>query len=133
MSAAVAYLDASAAVKRLVREVESEALGALLDTTDALVSSEILAVELGCFVHRSAGGVLGARARLLLGSIELVAFTSAIRERAAAPFAPPQRALDAIHLASALHLQLDGLLFLSYDRQQLAAAETCGLTCLSPV
>ena len=132
MSVAVAYLDASAAVKRLVQEAESEALGALLDTTGALISSEILAVELGCFVARGAPSVSGPRAQLMLAGMELVAFSSAIRGRAAAPFEPPQRALDAIHLASALHLELTSLVFVSYDSRQLAAAEACGLSCSSP-
>ena len=67
-----------------------------------------------------------------MGKLDLVALTPAVRERAAAPFTPPQRALDAIHLATALHLGIEKMTFVSYDRHQLAAAEAGGLCCLSP-
>jgi len=126
-----AYLDASAAVKLLVAEDESAALAALLDETALWISSEILDVELGCFTDRHDGPLLTVRSRLV-EKFELVAFLPEVRERAAAPFTPPQRALDAVHLATALHLDLEGMAFVSYDRQQRAAAEACGLSCLSP-
>ena len=127
-----AYLDASAAVKLLVNEPESSALTALLSAADLLISSEILVVELGCFVDRRDDDRAAERRARLLRQCELVAFLPEVGERAAAPFTPPQRALDAIHLATALHLDLEGMAFFSYDRQQLAAAEACGLSCLNP-
>jgi predicted nucleic acid-binding protein len=128
---AAAYLDASAAVKLLVAEAESDALAARLNETALWISAEILDVELGCFVHRRAAAVLVDRSRLL-SKFDLLALTPAVRERAAAPFMPPQRALDAIHLATALHVGIADMAFVSYDRQQLAAAEAGGLACLSP-
>lgn len=131
MTLSAAYLDASAAVKLLVAEAESAALAALLDGTALWISSEILDVELGCFIDRHDGPLLTDKSRLV-EKFELVAFLAEVRERAAAPFTPPQRALDAIHLATALHLRLDGMAFVSYDHQQLAAAEASGLSCLSP-
>ncbi len=72
------------------------------------------------------------KASRVLGRTEIVAFGLGVRDRAAAPFSPPQRALDAIHLASALHLDLPELVFVSYDDQQLVAAASLGLTCASP-
>ncbi len=131
MTWSAAYLDASAAVKLLVAEAESAALAALLVETALWISSEILDVELGCFTDRHDGLLLTDRRRLV-GKFDLVAFLPEVRERAAAPFTPPQRALDAIHLATALHLRLDAMAFVSYDHQQLAAAEASGLSCLSP-
>ena len=131
MTWSAAYLDASAAVKLLVAEAESAALAALLNATALWISSEILDVELGCFTDRHDAPLLTDRSRLA-GKFEFVAFLPEVRERAAAPFTPPQRALDAIHLATALHLGMETLVFVSYDRQQLAAAEACGLSCLSP-
>ncbi len=127
-----AYLDASAAVKLLVNESESSALTALLGSADLLISSEILVVELGCFVDRSDDDRAAERRSRLLRQCDLVAFLPDVRERAAAPFTPPQRALDAIHLATALHLGFETLAFVSYDQQQLAAAKASGLSCLSP-
>jgi len=127
-----AYLDASAAVKLLVNEPESSALTALLSAADLLISSEILVVELACFVNRRGSNRAAERQRRLLRQCELVAFLPELRDRAAAPFTPPQRALDAIHLATALHLGTKMLAFVSYDHQQLAAAEASGLSCRSP-
>ncbi len=71
-------------------------------------------------------------ARALLERCDLVAFSGPIRRRAGEPWTPPQRALDAIHLATAQDLHEDGLLFVSYDRAQIAAAEDAGLTGVSP-
>lgn len=131
MSWGAAYIGASAAVKLLVAEAESDALAARLSETALWISSEILDVELGCFAHRHRSAVLVDRSRLV-AKLDLIALTPAVRERAAAPFTPPQRALDAIHLATALHLGIETMTFVSYDRQQLAAAEAGGLSCLSP-
>lgn len=132
MSGRVAYLDASAAVKRVVAEQESATLGTWLLEAERFVSSDILVVELGCFVDRSRRPKLLVQVDRLLDRVQLISFDRTIRGRAAAPFSPPQRALDAIHLASALHLDLPELVFVSYDEQQLAAAESLGLTCASP-
>ncbi len=132
MSGPVAYLDASAAVKRIVAEPQSAALGSWLLGAERFVSSDIVVVELGCFVARSRHPELQVQVGRFLDHVQLVAFDRGIRERAAAPFSPPQRALDAIHLASALHLDLPELVFVSYDEQQLAAAASLGLDCASP-
>lgn len=130
MTAEVAYLDTSAAVKLVVPEPESVALATWLATCPRWGSSEILLVELPCVVQRVRADPL--KASRVLGRTEIVAFGLGVRDRAAAPFSPPQRALDAIHLASALHLDLPELVFVSYDDQQLVAAASLGLTCASP-
>lgn len=132
MSGAVAYLDASAAVKRIVAEQQSAALLSWLLGAERFVSSDILVAELGCFVDRSRHPDLQVQVDRFLDHVELVAFDRGVRERAAASFSPPQRALDAIHLASALHLDLQELVFVSYDERQLAAAASVGLACASP-
>lgn len=130
MTRSLAYLDTSAAVKLVVQEPESATLARWLAAWPRWGSSEILLVELPCVAQRLRAEPL--KADRVLRRTQIVAFSAAVRDRAAAPFSPPQRALDAIHLATALHLDLPELVFVSYDEQQLAAAAADGLTCASP-
>ena len=123
------YLDASAAVKLAVEEEESAALAGWLLRASDWLSSELLEVEVRCAAQRrtsTRGGVDG-----MLRQIELLAFSPEVRRRAGDPFDPPQRALDAIHLATALTIT-SAFTFVSYDEQQLAAADALGLVTASP-
>ena len=124
------YLDTSAAVKLVVDERESAALGAWLERADHWVSSEILEVELRCAVRRTRGPA--QRLEATLDAVELVRFAPAIRQRAGQPFDPPQRALDAIHLATAQTFALRALILVSYDQRQLEAARVLGLQTATP-
>lgn len=72
------------------------------------------------------------RVGTVLAGLDLVPYTPEIRARAGGAFDPPQRALDAIHLATALSLSIDGLALVSYDRDQVRAAEAAGLPTLTP-
>jgi predicted nucleic acid-binding protein len=128
----VAYLDASAAVKLLHEEPETGALVAVVSRAGSCVSSELLEVELSCVARRIGGGRLVQRVGTVLDGIDLLPFTPAVKVRATGPFRPPQRALDAVHLATALDLMLDDLVMLTYDRQQAAAAADLGLPTLRP-
>lgn len=132
MSATVAYLDASAAVKLLVPEPETPALRTALAPMAATVSSELLEVELRCVARRRGAPDLLGRVDRLLETIDLLPYAPAVRTRAGEPFAPPQRALDAIHLASALQLSIDGLVVLTYDHEQADAAAAMGLAVGAP-
>ena len=42
------------------------------------------------------------------------------------------RALDAIHLATALDLEMDGLVLITYDERQADGGRTAGLDVVSP-
>jgi uncharacterized protein len=132
VTATIAYLDASAAVKLLRREPETKALIDSVGDAASWVSSELLDVEVRCAARRLGGRGTLERAGKLLDAVELVPYTQRVRTRAGAAFSPPQRALDAIHLASALDLALDDLVLITYDRDQARAGKAAGLNVLSP-
>lgn len=95
-------------------------------------SSELLSVELRCIAHRRFEHGYAAEIERLLVDIELIPITAAILERAGEPFAPPQRALDAIHLATLLDLGLERPLLVTYDAEQATAARAAGIEVHSP-
>lgn len=131
MKQASLYLDASAAAKLLFLEPEVDALRRELAAAQAALSSEIIEIELACASRRRAGQGLG-RVGAVMRGIELVPLTERIRARAAGPWDPPQRALDALHLATALELGLDDLVLITYDAEQAAAGAAAGLPVLTP-
>jgi len=65
-------------------------------------------------------------------SVDLVPSTPAIRARAGEEFVPPQRALDALHLATALDLRLEALVLVTYDQRQATAGRAAGLEVVMP-
>ena len=76
--------------------------------------------------------VLQVAATALTG-IDLVTYTAGVGERAGgSSFAPALRALDAIHLATALELGEDLGIFLAYDQELRAAAAHRGLPVDAP-
>jgi len=128
-----AYLDASAAVKLIRREDESEGLRRYLSGRDPAVAAEILAVEMACAIRRRRGGSAEiARAHRLSADLDLVPLDDRVRELACLPHDPPQRALDAIHLGTALALRERLEALVTYDRSLAAAAEAHGLPVVSP-
>lgn len=119
-----AYLDASALVKLMRPEPESEALVEALARWPVRIASEVVLVELACTARRLGGAELRDRAKAIADGLHLIPFSPAIRERAVGTaFDPPLRALDAIHLSTALELgaDLDG--FVAYDDDLCRAAE----------
>ena len=132
MIATTAYLDASAAVKLLRPEPETSALRAVLAAIAGHVSSELLEIELRCVARREGGGELIERADRICAAVDLLPYTLAVRARAGEAFAPPQRALDALHLATALDLRLEALVLVTYDRRQSDGARAAGLEVMAP-
>ncbi|MEJ7797888.1 MAG: type II toxin-antitoxin system VapC family toxin [Solirubrobacteraceae bacterium] len=132
MIATTAYLDASAAVKLLRPEPETPALRGVLAAIAGYVSSELLEIELRCVAHREGGGELIERAEGVCAAIDLLPCTSAVRARAGGAFDPPQRALDALHLATALDLRLGALVLVTYDKRQAQAGRAAGLEVVAP-
>ncbi len=127
------YLDASAAVKLIRPEAQSDALTAWLDRGGSFASAELLSVEAACAVHRRGDGPEGLRrANAIVGRIELVPFSERIRDLACLAHDPPQRALDAIHLGTALSIRERLEALVTYDRSLVAAAQAHGLPVVSP-
>jgi predicted nucleic acid-binding protein len=125
------YLDASALVKLVVEEPESAALRLALDQLPRRVTSRLSVVELIRSVRR-ADRRLEASARRVLTGVDLVAATDRVLLAAALLEPANLRALDAIHVASALRERSALTAFVSYDARQLEAAAAVGLPCASP-
>lgn len=126
----LAYFDTSAAMKLLVQERETVALGAALGAaTDLrLVASWLLHTELHCAAGRRPE-VLPLRSVMqLLDPIDLVDLTRG--DMIAASGHAPLRSNDAIHLAVAVRLGVDSII--TYDAELAAAAERTGLAVLAP-
>lgn len=75
---------------------------------------------------------MNGRVEDLLGQIDLIVLTAEIRKKAAVVDPPQLKSLDAIHLATALALDVNGLVFVGYDRKLQGAAAVAGLEIQSP-
>ncbi len=128
---AAAYLDASAIVKLISEEAESEALRAYLESFRGLSSCALARVE----VFRAAvvkGELATARARQVVAGLQLVALEDHILNVAAGLPPPVLRTLDAIHVAAAMSLGPDLASFVTYDRRMQEAARALGLPVEAP-
>ncbi|MDP9250423.1 MAG: type II toxin-antitoxin system VapC family toxin [Chloroflexota bacterium] len=125
------YLDASAAVKLVVSEAESNPLRQFLGDQRTRVSNRVLAVELVRAVHRRSPALLD-QARLLLQVLEFVELDGSVMEQAAGLKPVELRSLDAIHLASAFALAGELDAFVTYDARQADAARALGLAVAAP-
>jgi predicted nucleic acid-binding protein len=132
MSAEVAYLDTSAAVKLLMVEPESPALRKWLRQRPARASAALLRVELVRVVRRAGVPRLIPEARKLLAGVHLIRLDDALLERAADLDPVDLRSLDSIHLAAAASLGDDLAAVVSYDERLLAAATVLGLPTATP-
>lgn len=118
------YLDTSAAVKALVPEEGTGAVRTVLTGVEPLVSSRLLALELHSAVRRRGiddDGVDELLARIQLISLDDVIVDAAITARSGL------RALDAVHLATALQLEDAVDSILCFDRELLDRAERAGI------
>lgn len=123
-----AYFDASALVKLSHAEPCSQALIDYLDTDTIDASTSIIAdVEVRRALRRV--GVAGDQA---VRGFYLVALDDDIRAEAARLGSPFVRALDAIHLATALAIADTQLEFITYDDRQAEAARAAGLKVVQP-
>jgi predicted nucleic acid-binding protein len=131
------YADASALVKLVRDEPESEALRAFVAEAD-IVSCELILTEVPRAIRRAAAHdphlpleTLVSRAAILLDALALLPLDHALVAAAGALVEPALRALDAIHLAAAIDASpLDA--FVSYDERQAAAARLAGLRTVRP-
>jgi uncharacterized protein len=129
------YLDASAIVKLGTVEPESLALRAWLRERSPLLTSRISTVEVARAIGRKGEeGVAAGRAavREALTSVGLTELDAGIANRAAELGPANLRALDAIHLATALALGDELAAFVTYDARLADAAEAAGLEVVAP-
>jgi predicted nucleic acid-binding protein len=129
----IAYVESSALVKLVLAERETNVLRSALRAHDERVTSDLGTVE----VTRAAGRVAGhdgvARAREALLSFATIRIDRAITEEAARLERFSLRSLDAIHVATALTVGREDVVFYSYDGRALDAAEAFGLATASPI
>jgi predicted nucleic acid-binding protein len=127
-----AYVDASALVKLFKAERETEAFRAALADWPVQIASELIRVEAVCTARRLGGQDVLRYADAALERINLIPITPEIIQLASAPHTPPLRAMDAIHLATALSLREDlGAMFV-YDGDLHAAAQAQHLNPMAP-
>ncbi len=124
----VLYLDASAITKLLIAEAESDAL---LDAVrgNSLISSRVVVVEVGKAVARADPTV---DPQPMLAHMAFIEFDADLAQIASGTGSAALRALDAIHVASALRVGGEIAAFVTYDDRQAAAARSAGLTVASP-
>jgi uncharacterized protein len=124
----VIYFDSSALVRLVKAEPESRALGAWIDerAADRAVSSTLAKVEVLAAVRRG-GDRFAERARTVIDGVDLISIADEVIDSAAV-LDPGLRSLDAIHLATALHIR--GALTASLSTRHLrpATARRSGAT-----
>lgn len=130
------FLDSAAIVKMIRREAESAALEAWLtqQTDKGLVVSALVLTEVPRALRRSDPGRLAA-VPTVLARLDRVPVDETVLATAAAYGDPMLRTLDAIHLATAQSLVLEGIeltALVTYDKRLLSAAADIGLPTAAP-
>ena len=123
-----AYFDTSAITKLSHVEACSLALLGYLDDAEIEVSTSVVAeVEVARALRRVKVDPTDA-----VKGFYLLALDEDVRREAARIGAATLRALDAIHLATAVSIGDRSLEFVTYDDRQAAAAREAGLTVVQP-
>ena len=133
MTFAPVYLDASALLKLVLPERETETLRSALAPWPDWVSSRLSAIECRRAVRRAGGpAALSLRMDHVLSACTLIHFDESTL-RLAERIGPPEiRSLDAIHLAAALSLGDYPAAFITYDQRLAAAARALDLNVVIP-
>jgi predicted nucleic acid-binding protein len=132
MSADLAYIDTSAAVKLVIREKQTTALRRELGRWPRRASSALLRLELLRAVARTGLPRAMDRARRELATVHLVTIDEALLDRAIDLRPSRLRSLDSLHLATALTLGADLGAVVTYDARMIGAASGLGLPVVSP-
>ncbi len=127
-----AYIDASALVKLFKAERETDAFRAALGDWPVQVASELIRVEATCTARRLGGEDVLRRANEAIERINLIPISPEIIGLATGAHTPPLRAMDAIHLATALTMREDLGAFFAYDSDLSTAARARQLNSLAP-
>lgn len=131
MSDRYVYLDASAFMKLITPEAETDALVRYLDSRPLRVSSALLRTETVRAAQRVSQDHVGLTRRQLR-NVALISLDREVLDRAGSLLPGDLRSLDAIHVASALSLgdELEDLV--TYDARMAAAAIAHGLSAVGP-
>ena len=131
MAGPLLYLDSSAIVKLVVPEPETKALRELLWSWPERVSSVVARIEVERVARRISGGAV-RRARTVMSRLALVELDNDVVQVASALEPPTLRALDAIHLATAVSLGEDLGALCAYDFRLGAAATSMAIEVHAP-
>ncbi|MGH7866782.1 MAG: type II toxin-antitoxin system VapC family toxin [Candidatus Dormibacteraceae bacterium] len=125
------YLDSCAVIKLLVPEAESAALASYLTSAnEPWVSSEVIVVEIHrALIRLEVDEQIKAQAAQLLHALAKIS-TSRILEEASRLPGKHLRSLDALHLATALHVSPRQ--FITYDSRLSEEANNAGLDVFRP-
>lgn len=131
------YVDASALVKVIANEPGTKDLAIYLEGAE-LASSELVLTEVPRALRRKAAAAPGfplrevlEQAGTLIDSVSLRPVDDALLIGAGMLAEPALRSLDAIHVATAVHLYpIDA--FVTYDKRQAAVARLAGLRTVAP-
>ena len=126
----LAYIDASAIVKLVLTEPESDEMARWYVESDRVSTSLVGIVETRRAVARRPHD--SVHLERVVSGIEVIGVTVRIGERAAAIAPPMVRTLDAIHLATAISIGTSLTSFVTYDDRLAEAARTLGLPVVSP-
>jgi predicted nucleic acid-binding protein len=128
----ILYLDTSAVGKLLVQEAESEALAQYLDGAAAsgstIASSSLLETELRRLAERV--GIPQPAATEVLRRLDIIDLDRGMFREAGLLPGASLRSLDALYIAVGLRVAADE--FVTYDTRQAQAAQTVGLSVVSP-
>lgn len=119
-------------VKLAVTEDESSQLKRTLSQAERVFSSEISEIEVRRAVRRNVGAAGDSLAALAMSKVTIVELDRQARLTAVEVLPPTLRSLDAIHIATALGLNLPEVVFVGYDRRCQEAAAGVGLQTESP-
>ena len=132
MSDGVVYLDSSALIKLVFEEPETSKLAEFLNAWPTRASSSVASVEVLRTAQLVNDGAVTRHARHLLAHVHLIRPGDLVLAAATGVEPGSLRALDAIHLATAVSLghELAGMVV--YDRRLANAARHAGLTVWAP-
>jgi predicted nucleic acid-binding protein len=126
------YIDSSAVVKLIFDEGETRALEGFLVERPLRFCSIVGRVEVLRIARSVDDDLVVAQAQEILNGIHLVELDARTIRRAVDVGPRPLRALDAIHLATALSLEPDLAGMVVYDQRLADAARAAGLTVWAP-
>lgn len=128
---AATYVDSSALVKLVIEEPESATLRRTLRRRSRLVASALVCTEVVRAVLPH-GEAAVARAHVVLSILDRVRVTDQVLRQAGTLLPPELRSLDAIHLATVLHLRHDVSSLITYDERMAAAARVLKVRTTAP-
>jgi predicted nucleic acid-binding protein len=126
------YLDASALVKLVHAEPETEALRAFLADMSLLLTSRVAQVEVRRAVARIAEPGDDEHVRSVLEGLQTIELDAAVADAAGLAEPVSLRSLDAIHLASVLAVSDAVEAVVTYDLRLADAARQAGLEVVAP-